>query len=192
MDYVGVAVFGATCFSHYLHLDDQGRETETNSVCHTYEKCTGCRKVLKKGSKERKKHVCGFSTCTCCKEKLDLSTHECYLQPAEDEAKKRKRRQRKHKRGEAFLAANDPEAEGEEENRKPLPPLFVYENVEAHQEGGVHVANLVCAERQDDDEQFEFEGDDCEERFLDWLRELTVTKGEEEEERQMICVFHNF
>ena len=53
------------------------------------------------------------------------------------------------------------------------------------------MANLVCAERHDDDEQFEFEGDDCAEMFLDWLRELTVTKGEEEE-RQVICVFHNF
>ena len=189
----GRCFFGATCLDQHRRLNDQGRETETNSVCYTYEKCTGCRKVLKKGSKECKKHICGFCTSPCCKEKVDLSTHLCYLQPAEDEAKKRKRRQRKRKRGEAFLAANDLEAEGKEEDGEPLPPLFVYADVEARQEGGVHVANVVCAERNNDDEQFEFEGDDCVKRFLNWLRELTVTEGgEEEEERQVICVFPNF
>ena len=45
------------------------------TVSHTHKKCTGCRKVLKKSSKERKKHFCGCRTCPCWKENVDLSTH---------------------------------------------------------------------------------------------------------------------
>ena len=47
-------------------------------------------------------------------------------------------------------------------------------------------ANLLCAERHDDDEQFEFEGDDCLERILDWVRELTVLEEEDEGEWPVI------
>ena len=119
----GRCFFGPTCFSHHLHLDDNGQETEKDTVCQVYKKCGSCGKVLM--GKERKKHICGYSTCPCCQEYLNLYTHQCYLQPVEDEEKKRKRRQRKRKRGEQCLAANDPDFEPQEE-RPPPPPLFVY------------------------------------------------------------------
>ena len=106
----------------------------------------------------------------------------------EDEEKKRTRRQRRRKRGEQCLAANDFEPE---EDRPPPPPLFVYFDIEARQEGGVHVANLLCAEMHDDDKQFVFEGENCLESFLDWVRELTVME-DDERERTVICVAHNF
>ena len=138
--------------------------------------------------KERKKHICRYSTCPCCQEYLNLYTHQCYLQPVEDEEKKRKRRQRK--RGEQCLAANDPDFQPQEE-RPPPPPLFVYFDIEARQEGGVHMANLLCTERHDNDEQFVFEGENFLESFLDWVRELTVTE-EDDRERTVICVAHNF
>ena len=148
--------FGPTCFHLHLHLNDKGEKTENDTVCQTYEKCVSCGKVLM--GQERKKHICGYSTCPCCQEYLNLHTHQCYLQPVEDEERKRKRRQRKRKRDESCLAAIDPEFEPREEDRPPPPPLFVYFDIEARQEGGVHVANLLCAERHDDDEQFVFEG----------------------------------
>ena len=181
--------FGPTCFSHHLHLDDKGQETEKGSVCQVYKKCGSCGKVLV-GKEKKKKHICGYSTCPCCQEYLNLYTHQCYLQPVEDEEKKRKRRQRKRKRGEQCLAANDPDFEPQEERPPPL-PLFVYFDIEARQEGGVHVANLLCAERHDDDEQFLFEGEDCLESFLDWVRELTAME-EDDRERTVIYVAHNF
>ena len=182
--------FGPTCFSQHLQLDDNGQETEKDTVCQLYKKCVSCGKVLTGKEKTRKKHICGYSTCPCCQEYLNLYTHQCYLQPVEDEAKKKKRRQRKRKRGEQCLAANDPDFQPQEE-RPPPPPLFVYFDIEARQEGGVHVANLLCAERHDDDEQFVFEGETCLESFLDWVRELTVTE-EDDRERTVICVAHNF
>ena len=175
--------FGPTCFSNHLHLDDNGKETDKDTVCSVYKKCVSCGKVLM--GKERKKHVCGYSTCPCCKEYLNLYTHQCYLQPVEDEEKKRKRRQRKRKR----LATVDPDFE--EEDRPPPPPLFVYFDIEARQEGGIHVANLLCAEMHEVDEQFVFEGENCLESFLDWVRELTVME-DDERERTVICVAHNF
>ena len=156
--------FCPTCFSHHLHLDDKGQETETNSVCQTYKKCGSCGKVLTGKEKTRKKHIFGYTTCPCCQEYLNIYTHQCYLQPVEDEEKKRKRRQRKRKHGEQCLAANDPEFEPQED-RPPPPPLFVYFDIEAHQEGGVHVENLLCAERHDDNEQFVFEVEECLESF---------------------------
>ena len=70
--------------------------------------------------------------------------------------------------------------------------VFVYADVEARQEGGVHVASLICSERQDDDGKFESKEDDCVERSLAWLRELSVLEGDVEEERSVICVAHNF
>ena len=84
-----------------------------------------------------------------------FQSHQCYLQPVEEEEKKRKRRRRQRKRGEQCLAANNPDFEPQEDSPPP-PPLFVYFDIEARQEGGVHVANLLCAEMHDDDEQFVF------------------------------------
>ena len=109
MDYVGSSFFGATCFSNHLHLDDNGQETEKNTVCHMYKKCNGCGKVLR--GKESKKHIYGYSTCPCCKRYLNLYTHQWFLQRIEDEEKKKKRCHKcKHgtSAGLQTLAASDP------------------------------------------------------------------------------------
>ena len=186
--------FGDTCFDQHLRMNDQGEETEGNTVCTVYKKCNGCGKVLR--GKQSKSHICGYSTCPCCHEYLNLYTHECFLQPIEDEEKKRKRKRRKRKRGQAAglrtLEANDPDFDAEESFEPPPPPLFVYFDIEAQQEYGVHVANLLCAEKHDDDEQFVFEGKDCLEKFLDWVRELTLMEDGSDRERPVICVAHNF
>ena len=46
--------FGPTCFSHHLHLDDNGQETEKDSVCQVYKKCGSCGKVLTGKEKNKK------------------------------------------------------------------------------------------------------------------------------------------
>ena len=79
--------------------------------------------------------------------------------------------------GLATLQANlsdDDEAEPETTNVLPH-PLFLYFDIEARQDTGEHVANLLCAETSESDEQFTFAGDSCIEAFLDWAQSLTRT-----------------
>ena len=44
--------------------------------------------------------------------------------------------------------------------------LFVYFDTEAMQDGGKHVANLLCAEVDDHNEPIVFHGTDCVESFI--------------------------
>ena len=40
----------------------------------------------------------------------------------------------------------------DEDDPPDQPPLFVYFDIEARQDRGEHVANLLCAEREDNDQ----------------------------------------
>ena len=66
----------------------------------------------------------------------------------------------------------------------------MYFDIEARQEHGENVANLLCAERYDEDEQFVIEGENCVESFLDSVGEPCLE--DDEAERMVICVAHNF
>ena len=94
------------------------------------------------------------------------------MQVIEDKQQKQRRSKRKRKRGAvaglATLHANDPSI-GEDDPSDP-PPLFVCFDIEARQDQGEQVANLLCAEREDNDQCKVFEGETCLEEFLDWLR----------------------
>ena len=109
--------------------------------------------------------------------------------------KKKKKRTKKKKQGAAAglatLQANEEGSVDDWEECDPLPPLFVYFDIEARQDQDEHVANLLCAERDDSDQCEVFEGEACVEEFLDWLREQTKT-NDPEEKRQVIAVAHNF
>ncbi|MCV6577086.1 MAG: hypothetical protein OIF58_15275, partial [Cohaesibacter sp.] len=59
------------------------------------------------------------------------------------------------------------------------------------QDHGEHVPNLLCAEINQSDECEVFEGEQCVEEFLDWVRSLTVT-DDPDQERPVIAVAHNF
>ena len=56
--------------------------------------------------------------------------------------------------------------DNDEKEHAPLPPLFVYFDIEAMQDGGKHVANLLCAEVDDHNEPIVFQGTDCVESFI--------------------------
>jgi len=86
----------------------------------------------------------------------------------------------------------DDHDEAEEEGTESLPlPLFVYFDTEARQDTGEHVANLLCAEHHESDEQFTFHGDHCIEAFSDWAQTLTRTNNPNVR-RKVICIAHNF
>ena len=57
----------------------------------------------------------------------------------------------------ANAASSSLDDEAEEEGTESLQhPLFVYFDIEARQDTGEHVANLLCAEHHESDEQFTF------------------------------------
>jgi len=66
--------------------------------------------------------------------------------------------------------------------------LFVYFDIEARQDTGNHVANLLCAETDRSDEQHTFWGDTCCSEFLRWCYLLS----HEVDVEQLIVVAHNF
>ena len=83
------------------------------------------------------------------------------------------------------------EAEQEEEEGDDVvddsPPLHVFFDIEAMQPQEQHVANLLVAETDDDDEPVCFRGEPCLRDFLEWLDTLTLN-----DRRQVNVLAHNF
>ena len=67
-------------------------------------------------------------------------------------------------------------------------PVFVYFDIEAQQDTGNHIANLVCAETDQNNTQFTFQGKDCIQQFLYWVH----TIANQEDVEKVIVVAHNF
>ena len=64
----------------------------------------------------------------------------------------------------------------------------MYFDIEAHQDTGNHIANLLCAETDQNNQQFTFKGEQCVESFLQWVH--TLANGETVD--RVIVVAHNF
>ena len=167
-------VFGPICKMNHMLYTPEGKRVNSGengkSVCDKHKQCVDCRKMYTEYEIRKKRHVCGYAKCPSCKEYLNLYRHECYLQNP-DEIKERKKKNRKRKRdmGLTFLRANEENDDGEheEEEDSPVPPCFVYFDIEARQDQGEHVPNLLCAEINQSDECEVFEGEQCVEEFLD-------------------------
>ena len=67
------------------------------------------------------------------------------------------------------------------------PPLHVFFDIEAMQDTGRHVANIVMVETEDDDCPFHFKGLNCIAEFLEWLDTLT-----ENDTCSVTVIAHNF
>lgn len=50
--------------------------------------------------------------------------------------------------------------------------MFVYFDIEAQQDTRDYVANLVCAETDQNDVQFTFKGQHCIQEFLQWVHTI--------------------
>lgn len=143
-------------------------KTNDNSVCQVTKRCPGCNKV-NNGKRDIREHQCSYSRCPSCPKYVEINIHKCYIQPIVPESNMRKRKM----------------------DERVAPPLFVYFDIEAMQDTGIHVPNLVCAETNEEDTSFIFNGPTCIEQFLTWLQTLTQT-DDTEYLRQVIAVVHNF
>ncbi|CAH3199085.1 unnamed protein product, partial [Porites evermanni] len=169
--------FGADCLLNHQTHTSAGRVAPVPqaSLCSTHKRCPNCQ-VLCKGSAVQR-HKCGYGKCPSCKEQVPTDTHRCYIQPIVEQARP---------------IANLREETEPDETTNVLPhPLFLYFDIEARQETGEHVANLLCAETSESHEQFTFRGESCIEAFLDWAQTLTRPPNSPVK-RQVICLAHNF
>ena len=100
---------------------------------------------------------CGWGECPSCREQVDLNTHRCFIQKAKDpdeireekravQLAKRKKRRRQQggdaSRGLQTLRSNT-ETENQEQPDEYKEPLLVFFDIEAMQNTGKHIANLV-------------------------------------------------
>ena len=166
--------FGDTCFQMHLVKDHTGKPAANleSSVCFRRRRCRDCRKQ-NVGLDKIQKHQCRYIDCPSCHEYVDGETHRCFIQTV---PKPQANNKRKRKRG---------TTETEEEDE--LPPLHVFFDIEAMQPKEKHIANLVVAETEDNDQPMCFHGNHCVRDFLEWLDTLTNY-----DTRQVNVLAHNF
>jgi len=143
----------------------------TQKLCQNFKHCLKCcaeYKVIK-----GKPHRCGYRPCPSCKERVELRTHRCFIQPIVDEP-------------------TPPEEDEEDENKKaPLEPLFVYADIEAQQLADRSFeVNLLCYRHHEEETIHSLWGIEGCLDFLKELDELTVVP-EDDRERPIIVIFHN-
>ena len=159
--------YGVTCQANHLAMKANGQAVAPHerNVCTTHKKCNHCRKIVTTSPAEHAIH-CGEQKCPSCEKFVNILQHKCFLQPAKLDKKKKRRRNQEN----------------------PPHTLFVYFDVEARQETGLHVPNLVCAETHQDDTQYTFWGEECIDDFMAWVHSL----ANEEDVDKVIVVAHNF
>ena len=184
--------FGDTCFQMHLVKDHAGKPASNpqSTICSQRRRCKDCRKQ-NVGLDQNEKHRCRYIDCPSCHEYVDGETHRCFIQiaPKPQASKKRKRKQQggpRAKRG-ADAAAEEPGTTETVPEDNDLPPLHVFFDIEAMQPQEKHIANLVVAETEDDDQPMCFPGHHCVRDFLEWLDTLTLN-----DTRQVNVLAHNF
>ena len=176
--------FGDTCFQMHLVKDHAGKPVTNldSSVCFRRRRCAKC--LLLIPARHMDNHQCGYIDCPCCHEYVDGATHRCFIQIATQD-KKRKRKRQRGPRPKRRVDATPEEEEDDEEDS--IPPLHVFFDIEAMQPQEQHIANLVVAETEDDDQPMCFPGNHCVRDFLEWLDTLTL-----HDTRQVNVLAHNF
>ena len=174
--------FGDTCFQMHLVKDHAGKPVTNldSSVCFRRRRCAKCLILIP--ARHMDNHQCGYIDCPCCHEYVDGATHRCFIQIATQD-KKRKRKRQRGPRPKRRVDAT-PEEDDEEDS---IPPLHVFFDIEAMQPQEQHIANLVVAETEDDDQPMCFPGNHCVRDFLEWLDTLTL-----HDTRQVNVLAHNF
>ena len=94
-------------------------------------------------------------------------THLCFIQRAPKPQDKKKRKRSGGPRAKRRAGVDLPTTPEEEE--EDLPPLHVFFDIEAMQPDEQHIANLLVAETEDDDQPIRFPGPYCTRDFLEWL-----------------------
>ncbi|RMX52421.1 hypothetical protein pdam_00019918 [Pocillopora damicornis] len=154
------------CFTNHVSKTQSGKTADHQqlSICTSCRKCSNCRKLLV-GRKQQQEHRCGYVTCPSCHHYVEALSHRCFIQvaktPEEEWAECRpKRRPDCRLRGVAAglttVHSNEdyvpstsllpsPPADGVDLNDE-KPPLHVFFHMEAMQDTGRHVPNLLSGE----------------------------------------------
>ena len=179
--------FGKTCLQAHVGKDHTGKPAanQESSVCFRRRRCPTCFKQ-NVGLDQIARHQCYYVDCPSCHEYVDSETHLCFIQrPTQNKKKKRKRKHQGGPRAKRGAAAAEPDTTTPEE--EDLPPLHVFFDIEAMQPHQQHIANLLVAETEDNDEPKCFAGPSCTRDFLEWLDTLTLN-----DTRQVNVLAHNF
>ena len=156
--------FGIQCKNHHF----------ASNQCETHKTCRNCyaQYMVITG----KRHRCGFAKCTVCKQFVSINHHKCYIQPV---AVEEEEETEQTEEGGGCMVA-------------PPPPLFVYADIEAYQnEENVFVPNLLCYATAEEEEIHVIDGDHCVLNFLQELDDLAEVPDNDEQQREVIVVFHN-
>lgn len=103
-------------------------------------------------------NIVDFSTVTIVKKEVNLLQHRCYLQRVDED--------------------------DEDDNKT----TFINFDIEARQDEGNHIANLLFAETTLDDTQYTFKGENCVTEFFSWVHSL----ANDENTEKTVVVAHNF
>ena len=152
--------YGAICQTNHLIRTASGQSADHHKKKSL---CQSHKLCSECGKTKNRKHVCGENECLSCKKTVNLQQHKCYIQCSD----------------------LDEDAYDDENETH---PVFVYFDIEARQDTGNHIANLVCAETDQDGEKHSFYGDTCLEEFLKWVHSV----ANQEDIEKVIVVAHNF
>ena len=153
--------FGIHCKRHHF----ESKQCQTHKTCL---QCQGQYAVIK-----GKTHHCGYAKCNVCKEDVYINDHRCYIQPVVEEEPIQT------EEGGGCMVA-------------PPPPLFVYADIEAMKDHeGVFVPNLLCYSSSEEEEIHVIDGNQCVLNFLQELDNLAEVSDNNEQQREVIVVFHN-
>ena len=190
--------YGDACFQLHQTKTLSGKACGPNQslVCDSWRKCANCIKLLS-SMNEQDEHRCGYSECPSCHETTDLNQHQCFVQVPTDpeELEDRACIVQSNKwtqlhweaRNDRNTVMEGEEEEEEEEDNTCHPTLLVFWDMEAMQDTGMHVPNLVVGITAEDASPQILCGENCIEQFLQWLEELT-----EQDTRYITALAHNF
>ena len=186
----GCAFYGKQCYRYHLTHAMDGKINPDNSVCHNIRRCIRCKR-LNRSKQAQKEHRCGFATCPTCKDYVKLQTHRCFIESGQKIRKKRKADSAAKKAAKkAKTAAEEMVDDFMEEETRPRPkeepePIECYFDIEARQEDGNHVANLLICQDSVGGE-FIFRGENCVEDFIKHLK-----KQCQNTKRPITAIAHN-
>ena len=175
----GPYFYGEQCYRNHLTRAMDGKINPDNAVCHHIRRCIRCKK-LNRGKQAQKEHRCGFTACPTCKEYVQLETHKCYIESAQKVREKRKaesdaKKAAKKTKTMAEVNVEDFVEQEAQPPRKTDPePIECYFNIEARQEEGNHVANLLICQDSVGGEYI-FRGENCVEDFITHLKNNAKT-----------------
>ena len=170
--------FGDTCWLNHVTKTSSGQPSNvTDRVCCTYRECNICHTTY--NLQKIKEHRCGEQECPCCHRICNLKQHKCFIQPIKKKKKKKRDDEEEEEENEEDDEFMDEDEDG---------TIFIYFDIEARQDKGNHVANLLCAETDHNNQQYTFWGESCVADFLQWCYHLAHQADVE----QLVVVAHNF